>query len=205
RIKSNISLDATTANLTLDDNANQYLLRTANDFQNQLDVIYNINLTGGVWNGNQANQAININYANSLDTDFYGWGIDIINSENVKVHDLEIGNTFTWGISHINCNEILFDNIFINQTTTHSNGDGITGSSSNLTLNNIYGICSDNIIGIHSEVLGFEGRGVPKNETYFPPVNIENVTITNVRKYESATIYSASAVINNVCVGGFYA
>lgn len=179
KLKDNVTLDATDADIYLKPGSNDYMVRNY-DFYNGNK---NISVIGGTWHANGASQnGLRINDSTTLDTDFYGYGFVFCRVNNLLVQNLEIDSTYTWGIGHFMGNYETFRNIRFHQMLRFAyNGDGITGFGDNLLIENISGYTNDDmvalIVGTHG---GIANHGYPVG--HWPlKQNVYNAVIRNVK------------------------
>ncbi|HXS58992.1 MAG TPA: glycosyl hydrolase family 28-related protein [Hanamia sp.] len=186
RIKDNVTLIATGADIYLNSGANDYMVRNDDFYKGNK----NISITGGTWHANgAANGILRLNDSTTLDTDYYGFGFVFCRVNNLLVENLEIDNTQTWGIGHFIGNYETFRNIKFHQMLRDSyNGDGISGFGDNCLIENISGYTNDDMVGfIVGTNGGFGNHGFPAG--YWPTKqNVYNVAIRNItgELYDSA-------------------
>lgn len=181
--------------------------------------LQNIEIEGGIWNGNGVNQ----------DWDSMR-GIRLNDVVGLKIHDLKIKEVNGWGICHFNCNNFHIYNIELDQMLpfevpvygTARNSDGITGTSSNGIIENIKGYCNDDIVAlnagnilypIQSDIENVIIRDIistPKNGQYTwhaPSLygtglcKCKNITIDNVSGIFTNGFYFSAFMLNDVYGG----
>jgi hypothetical protein len=193
KLRDNVSLIATNADIYLKPGSNDYMVRNY-DFYNGNK---NISVTGGTWHANGAtNGTLRLTDSTTLDTDYYGFGFVFCRVKNLLVENLEIDSTQTWGIGHFIGNYETFRNIKFHQMLLNTfNGDGISGFGDNCLIENISGYTNDDMIGFVAGTSGgFSNHGFPTG--YWPTKqNVYNVTIRNItgELYDSAHIGVDSA------------
>lgn len=177
RIPSNRTLILSSdTELYLRDGANDYIL--SND-----DLDYgNKNITlignGAKLNGNRLGQTRKLGAGTGRDRSVYfGFGCWFVDIENFVMRDFRIEFTNAWGIGYWGLNFAHFDRLIFEQTDTVSgfNADGLTGSGSNLLIENISGFTSDDMICVTAG-----GGTVGGKFMEMPQTDIENIVVRNV-------------------------
>lgn len=134
----------------------------------------NITVKGGRWIGKGA--TMTRTYGTTLANSYYGFGFLFYKVTHLKVTDLRIDETVAWAIAHMSCNYCEFRNIFVWQIEGQGvNGDGITGQSSNVVIDNIRGYTNDDMIA----PLAY-GAQMGSNELHFEKIDTENISISNI-------------------------
>jgi hypothetical protein len=169
--------------LLIDKNATIKLSGGANDYiivnEDQQNGNENITIKGlggkPTIDGNKRGGQIR-NYTGTALETYYGMGLWLVNIKNLKIENLLIKDTEAWGIGYwdidgLNCNNITFDQ----STDIGSNGDGITGSGSNILIENIDGYTNDDMIAVGTGDGSMQGNdmGMSYND-------IINITIKNI-------------------------
>lgn len=175
RLKDNVHLEVDkTALMELIPGGNAYMI-TNDDLVNGN---INIEISGGEWVGNGYQQTLN--GTGGIPNYFLGFGFQFYLVKGLNVHDLQVDSTRTWAIAHIGCQYVTFKNIRLLQNLKISaeNGDGITGSSSDVLIENISGYTNDDMVGVNATRVGFGSVGLPP--PFYPVFDINNVTVRNV-------------------------
>ncbi|MGG4552618.1 glycosyl hydrolase family 28-related protein [Paenibacillus humicus] len=148
----------------------------------------NITVKGGRWIGNGA--TMTRTYGTTLANSYYGFGFLFYKVSHLKVTDLRIDETVAWAIAHMSCNYCEFRNIFVWQIEGQGlNGDGITGQSSNVVIDNIRGYTNDDMIA----PLAY-GAQMGANELHFEKIDTENISISNIFPMTRGTTQTWRAV-----------
>lgn len=201
RLKNGTTLLATGAHIYLANNANTYMVRNDSFSGNN-----NIAVIGGVWNGNAHNNTeLRVNDTTTLETDWYGFGFVFCNVNGLRVSDLELDSSQTWGIAHFAGDNEIFENLIFHQQYRRSyNGDGINGNSKHVVINNIRGYTNDDLVNVNLASPGAMGNhGVdngywPFTDTTYSAV-VKNITAekynNSVGKSDSASALKAIRVL----------
>ena len=210
RLKSNIWLDVDkNAWMELTPGSNAYMV-TNDDLVNGNT---NIQISGGRWAGNGYQQTISD--AGSIPTYFLGFGFHFYLVKQLNVHDLRVDSTQAWAIAHIGCRFVTFRNIrFIQYMRAGGwNGDGVSGSSSDVLIENISGYTNDDMVGVNATYVGFGAIGFPG--PYYPVFSVRNVTVRNVSpeiidsayvardsaySWRAVRVFAASTTMSNVTI-----
>lgn len=190
KLKDNVTLIATNADIYLKPGSNDYMVRNY-DFYNGNK---NISVIGGTWHANGAGQTMNITDSLSLDTDFYGFGFVFCRVNNLLVQDLEIDSTITWGIAHFVNDFETYKNIKFRQAWSFhgNNSDGITGNGNHILIDNISGYTNDDLVAINmGSPASFGGKGFPNG--YWPSSkNANDIIINNIHGEQYDSLHTAN-------------
>lgn len=170
---------------------NKYFLENSDMVNGNTNII----VKGGRWIGNGA--TMTRTYGTTLANSYYGFGFLFYKVNNLKVTDLRIDETVAWAIAHMSCNYCEFRNIFVWQIEGAGlNGDGITGQSSNVIIDNIRGYTNDDMIA----PLAY-GAQMGANELHFEKIDTENISISNIFPMMRGTSQTWRAVAAYARVG----
>src|SRR5699024_1950934 len=106
---------------------------------------------GAKLNGNRLGQTRKLGAGTGRDRSVYfGFGCWFVDIENFVMRDFRIEYTNAWGIGFWGLNYGHLDRLIFEQTDTVSgiNADGMSGSGSNILIENIMGFTSDDMVGI---------------------------------------------------------
>ena len=171
--------------LKLADRANCYMLKT--DFSTHST---EIEVCGGIWDGNGANQTRSISSPSKL-TDYFGHIFFFYDVDHLRVHDLKTVNPNAWAIriqkaTQVDVGNIMFDH---NGATPNEDGCDICGPASDISIHDLIGNTTDDIIGIFNDAGSNWNAGVAGEISY---VNIKNVINNNPNYYGGICFYAGS-------------
>ncbi|MGX5819765.1 glycosyl hydrolase family 28-related protein [Chitinophaga lutea] len=158
--------------------SNQYLLRNE-DLRNGNR---NITVTGGHWNGNGWSQTRTIR--DRVDNSEFCFGLFFYRVSNLRVSDMQIDSTRSWGIAYMECDTVHIHDIRFHQnpfkdaqgtSALLQNGDGVTGGGDHVLIENISGFTNDDLVAFASGGASFQGRMAP-----FPAKDYRNVTVRRI-------------------------
>ena len=148
----------------------------------------NITVKGGKWLGNGAGQTRV--FGGTLADSYYGFGFSFYKVTHLTCHDHYFEETNSWAISHMSCNYVDIRNIELNQLIPMAqNGDGVTGSSSNVYIDNVYGFTNDDMVCVAAG-----GAYMAGNELLYEKISVSNIFISNVKALSRGASNSWKAV-----------
>jgi hypothetical protein len=171
---------------TLKAGCNQYIFENADTINGN----ENITIIGGKYYGNGS--TMSRNYGTTLQNSYYGFGFHFHKVTNLVVENVKLYQTNAWAIAHMNCDTVRFKNIEIWQDEGDGlNGDGITGQSNNIVIENIRGYTNDDLVAL----LAYAAQ-MGANELKYDAADTSNWAVRNITacKHPTGTRYAHRAV-----------
>lgn len=173
-IPSDTYIDFNHSTIKLADAANDYLIVNSDWSAGNS----NITLIQGVIDGNGTNQTRN--YSPDMFTGYFGFGTLFYKVNNLIMDRWSVTKTNAWGIAYHLCGSVRFTNFVFNQIgAAGTNGDGITGSASDIYVQNVSGYTNDDIVAVGTGKGSLAGHdlGIPDVDN----IDINSVFIDNIQ------------------------
>ncbi len=180
--------------------ANEYLLKNQEDSEN-------IQLIGGIWDGN--NQGEKIDKGDIFDLDGYsGTVLNFYKLKNLTLKNLTVANSLTYNIRMARLEGFDFENIFFQSDVPAYNQDGLhfNGFVKNGVVKNVKAVTrgqtNDDLIALNADdsMERVENVGMERGP-------IENITFHNLYAEDCHTIIrllSVDSPIRNIKINGVY-
>ncbi len=185
-----------TACTTLDEHFYYYCYDYSAD---PADAVCNVEITGGIWNGNNKNQLPNhIQSGAAEPREYIGVAMLFYNMRNLKLSDLSIKDPTNYAmmldrVSYFTVENITFDFNDGNPAPTNMDGVHLNGNCSFGAIRNLKGACYDDMVALNAE----EGSNGPITDILIDGLYAEDchsavrfLTVTNpVERIRVTNVY----------------
>jgi len=184
--------------IKLADQANCYMLKNSDFANGNID----IEILGGVWDGNGVNQT-----RNPVTGGYWGHPLYFRNVSKLKVKDILIQNPNAWCLRVQQASDVYLHNISLSCPGDTKNEDGIDilGPASNIIVDGVFGVTKDNTIALFPDADASYpwSEGVKGNisNVIISNVSVKDVPYELIRFYSGSNAYSVTSVSISDVVG----